>query len=419
MAVFSLTTNPTPFGQFDSDAAFQIDADSMVTFVKRRLGDDILSVELTKKQIWTCFEEATFEYNNYIHQYKLKADLSTLLGLPSVFTGSVTSGVFSASYSMSNMYIKRSMEFTMALAEPYALYGDAGGAYDTYSGYIDLHQGQQDYNIYTQMYRGDGPMSGSLFFDTMPSGTLGQKLRILDVMHFEPLAAQHFLLNASNVTNFLATNFNYESYTNASVFYVLPVFEDVLRRGMLEAAFRVRRSHYSYKLSGRNLRLFPIPQSGPYNRTKLWLRIGIAPDPTNPSNIYTSDSTGTEEFGKGPGLSAINNPATVPYTVVPYININMPGRHWIKEYTLALSKEILGLVRSKFKSIPIPGNDLTLNGDDLLAQSKDEKDKLHLQIKELFDSLTYDKLTEMDAQKAQNVQAQLKMVPIPKPIFIG
>jgi glycosyltransferase involved in cell wall biosynthesis len=85
------------------------------------------------------------------------------------------------------------------------------------------------------------------------------KLKIAEVFHFEPLAAQHFLLNASNITNFLATNFNYESYVNSTVFYVLPVFEDVLRRGMLETAFRVRRSNYSYEIMGRKLRIYPIP----------------------------------------------------------------------------------------------------------------------------------------------------------------
>ena len=48
MATFVQTLNPTPFGFFDSDPDFQTEADAMVVFVKRKLGDDILSVELTK-----------------------------------------------------------------------------------------------------------------------------------------------------------------------------------------------------------------------------------------------------------------------------------------------------------------------------------------------------------------------------------
>ena len=55
--MFSFTRNPTPFGFFDTDVDFQQEADACVTFTKRKLGDDILSVELTKKQIWACLEE--------------------------------------------------------------------------------------------------------------------------------------------------------------------------------------------------------------------------------------------------------------------------------------------------------------------------------------------------------------------------
>ena len=52
MSSFAFTRNPTPFGFFDTDSEFQTEADAVVTFTKRKLGDDILSVELTKKQIW-------------------------------------------------------------------------------------------------------------------------------------------------------------------------------------------------------------------------------------------------------------------------------------------------------------------------------------------------------------------------------
>ena len=44
MSSFSLTINPTSFGFFDADSQFQAEADAMVTFVKRKLGDDVLSV---------------------------------------------------------------------------------------------------------------------------------------------------------------------------------------------------------------------------------------------------------------------------------------------------------------------------------------------------------------------------------------
>ena len=80
MANFSNTLNPTPFSFFDSDNDFQVEADAMVTFVKRKLGDDVLSVELTRKQIWGCLEESTLEYSSIINQYQAKSQLANLLG---------------------------------------------------------------------------------------------------------------------------------------------------------------------------------------------------------------------------------------------------------------------------------------------------------------------------------------------------
>ena len=71
MSNFNSTISPTPFGFFDSDSVFQTEADNMVMFVKRKLGDDVLSVELTKKEIWACFEEACCEYSRLILETKI------------------------------------------------------------------------------------------------------------------------------------------------------------------------------------------------------------------------------------------------------------------------------------------------------------------------------------------------------------
>lgn len=399
MSNFASTINPTSFGFFDSDATFQLDADAIVTFVKRKLGDDVLSVELTKRQIWTCFEEATLEYGNIINQYQLKSELANMLGMTSVFSGSVVNGVLSSSVNVTNMYPRRTFEFLMRQAEPYSSYTGLGGSFESYFAYVNVVEGQQDYNIYRDLIRGVGSGSGQPFFETVPASAQ-TKLRVWEVMHFNPAAAQHFLLNSSNVTNFLATNFNYESYVNSTVFYVLPVFEDILRRGMLDVATRVRRSHYSYQISGPNIRIFPIPTSGPYLVDKIWFRIGVAQNPLSPD--YNDVS-----------LNGVSNPSQVPFSNVTYSLINASGRQWIRQYTLAAAKEVLGLVRRKLKRIPIPNSDLELDGSELVQEAKDEKEKLKTEIKELLDSLTYDKLLETEALKAESINKQLKYIPIP------
>lgn len=392
MTTFLSTINPTPFGFFDSDSTFQSEADSMVLFVKRKLGDDVLSVELTKKEIWTCFEEACCEYSRLIHEMKITSDLTNVLGMS---TGST---------DLTNRYAKRTIEYLLRMAEPYATEAYVGGSHDATLGYVELVSGKQDYNIYSDI---KDNTSGLGIYESMPSGSKG-KLKIVEIFHFEPLAAQHFLLNASNVTNFLATNFNYESYVNSTVFYVLPVFEDILRRGMLEQAFRVRRSNYSYEVLGGNIRIYPVPASD-LQTGRMYIKVMKPQSPLNPTS-YTDDS-----------IYGISGPSNIPFGNIPFSTINQPGRQWIRQYTLALCKELLGLIRSKFSSIPIPNADLTLNGSDLVSQGRDDKDKLTTQMKEFLANLTNQKLLEIDALAAENLNKQLRYIPMPlgKGIVIG
>lgn len=396
MPSFSNTVHPTPFGFFDSDAQFQTEADGMVTFVKRKLGDDVLSVELTNKEIWACFEESVCEYSRLVHELKIQSELVNVLGLPT------------SSTDLTNKYPRQSLEYLLRQAEPYATEAFIGGSYDATLGYFDLEAGRQDYNIYTEL---KSAASGTVIYDSLPSGSKG-KLRIIEVFHFEPLAAQHYLLNASNMTNFLATNFNYESYVNSTVFYVLPIFEDVLRRGMLEAASRVRRSNYSYDIIGSNLRIYPIPMTS-LQMGKLFVKVFAGQhDPLNP----TAYGSGSDE-----SIYGISGPSNVPLDNLPFNTITQPGRQWVRQYTLALCKELLGLIRSKFQTIPIPNADLQLNGDALVQQAREDKERLTTQLKEFLDNLTNVKLMEQQAALAESINKQLKYVPtaLGKAIVIG
>ena len=405
MPTFVQTLNPTPFGFFDSDAQFQTEADGMVTFVKRKLGDDVLSVELTKKEIWACFEEACLEYSRLVHEMRIRSELVNVLGLPTGSSGSLT-----------NVYPRSTLEFLIRMSEPYGSTAGVGGSYDLTLSYFDLEFGRQDYDLYTELKIAKGPQSGSLVVNTMPPGAAG-KIRVFEVFHFEPIAAQNFLLNASNMTNFLATNFNYESYVNSTVFYVLPVFEDVLRRGMLETAFRVRRSHFSYQIIGSNVRIFPIPSSD-LQLGRLYL--SVSPYQQNPLLDSTSGISGSIAYQDN-SLYGISGPNNVPFDNIPFTTINQPGRQWIRQLTLALARELLGLIRSKFDSIPIPNADLKLNGDALVSQGREDKEKLLDQMKEFLVDLTRDKLVEREVAIAEALQKQLRTVPMPlgKSIIIG
>ena len=404
MATFQATTSPTPFGIFDSEKDFIIDANAMVTFVKRKLGDDILSVELTNKQVWMSFEEAALEYVRIINEYQTKSQLGNLVGndlnIPSNDSSTADGGPTGAE----GKFPRETLEYLMRKAEPYASHAGTGGAYNIYSGSIQLADGRQDYNLYDEMMVVD-PADGvsKLAKTVFPR----QKLRIFEIQHFSPQAAYRFF-DTTSAINYLNNEFAFESFTPETVFYVLPVFEDLLRAQQMDISNRVRRSNYSYEIIGQNIRIYPRPTVTDPGTKKLWIRFGKGTDGLAPDI----------DDGSIDGVSGMHN---IPFGNIEYAKINSMGRQWIRQYAFSLSKELLGLVRSKFGSIPIPNGDLQLNGSDLLSQAQGEKEKLITQLREMLDSLTYDKLLEGQATEVASMQTILKAVPIPlgKCITIG
>jgi len=389
MSTFAQTTNPTPFGIFDADTSFQTDADKMITFVKRKLGDDILSVELTKKQIWANLEEACFEYSNILNQYQAKSTMLTYLGYS---TGS-QSGLETA-------FPRESLEYLARFADPYASEAGLGGSYDMFSGSIDLEPGRQDYNIYTELkYASGNPLLNSGSF-----GSPKTKMRVMEVFHFNPQAAYRFF-DTTSAINYLNNEFTFESFTPETIFYVLPVFEDILRAGQLDLSNRVRRSNYSYKVVGRNIRIFPTPTNTPNLARKLYIRVKYWQNPTNPS--FTDET-----------IYGVNNLSNIPFGNLTYGRINSMGLQWIRQYTLALSMEQLGYIRNKFTTVPIPGGTVTLNGGDLTSKGREDKKELVTKLKEMLETLTYDKLIENAVARGENLTKQLSKIPVPNGMAI-
>jgi len=398
MATFANTRSPTPFGFFDGDAAFQTEADAMVTFVKRKLGDDILSVELTKKQIWACMEESLLEYGSVVNTYQAQSQLMSLMGFP---TGSAVSGSFNIGpHGSEQMLPRESFEFVNRQAEPYASEAGIGGSYQSISGSIDLVRDKQDYDIYKDLKDGDGGLAVDNALNTQ-----GSKLKILEVYHFSPQAAYRFF-DTTSAINYLNNEFSFESFTPETIFYVLPVFEDVLRAGQLDISNRVRRSNYSYRIFGTNIRIYPKPTQ--FEPKKLWFRVAYAPDPFRPA--YEDAS-----------VYGVNNLSNVPYGNLQFDRINSIGRQWVRQFTLAAAKEVLGLVRGKFSSVPIADGDLTLNSDELVSAGREEKVNLRTELREILDSMTYKNLALAEAERTEGLIRILKNIPMPmgKAIIMG
>lgn len=69
---------------------------------------------------------------------------------------------------------------------------------------------------------------------------------------------------------------------------------------------------------------------------------------------------------------------------VMLLNDNISGM-WIKEYAYSFAKRILGEARSKFSQLAGPGGGTQMNGTALLAEAKEELDKLEDEVKRYVD----------------------------------
>ena len=196
----------------------------------------------------------------------------------------------------------------------------------------------------------------------------------------------------------------YGMYADDSTFEVIPVWQNKQQAMAYEDTIYTRNSHYSYEIKNNKLRLYPVPQD--ISPDNLFVEFTVAADPWN-----ESDST------RAVGTQGVNNLNTLPFTNLPYSSINSIGKQWIRRFALALCKEMLGQIRGKFATIPIPGESVTLNHSELLSQAKEEQNALREELKTVLDELTYPKLVATDSELMDS--ANKIMQNIPYNIYVG
>ena len=157
---------------------------------------------------------------------------------------------------------------------------------------------------------------------------------------------------------------SYGQYADDSAFQLVPTWQNKAQALAFEDAIYTRMSHFSYEIKDNKLRVYPIPQIS--TPTKMWIQFSVQQDPWT-EGVYDE------------GINGVNNMNTLPFDNIPYANINSIGKQWIRKYALALCKEMLGQIRGKFNSIPIPGESITLNHAELLSQAKEEQQQLNHQ----------------------------------------
>jgi len=389
------------YGIYNTDAFYSGAADQ-VSYVHGKLGGNILDIEIETANVYKAYEEACLEYSYLLNTHQAKNVLSDMLGGS---TGSFDEdGEFTA--YRSDTTIKPNLKFprfTLAysahVATSVSTQAKMGGHERIYSASFDIVKDQQDYDLQALIY------SASLSASSEFSGTVGNNKIIIEKVYYRLRTASWRFFGGGVNTNSTATRYStFGQYGSDSTFEIAPVWQQELYASAYENALKVRSSHYSYELKNNRLRIFPIPTTAS-NPEKMYI------------NFRVQNESYEEESDRKYGADGINNINSLPFPNVPYENINSIGKHWIRRFCLALCKETLGQVRSKLGSIPIPGNDITLNGSALIGEGKEEQNALREELKTVLDEMTYAKLAEGDAGFQQSLGETLKV--IPHGIYVG
>ena len=391
--IYAKSTGDNPF----YDENFVSGAVDQVSYTYKMLGGDVLDVELTEENVYTAYESAVLEYSYLVNIHQGKNSLPNALGhTTGTFDhqGQLLSGDLSGSLSGSHVSLKYpKFDVTYAKRMSFRASQDAGlnGMVTEYSASISIAQDIQDYDLQDIIGREHASVVN------------GKRIEVKKVFYKTPHAMWRFYgyFGGLNTVGNMST---YGMYADDSTFEVIPPWQNKLQSVAYEDAIYTRNSHYSYEIKNNKLRIFPRPNSG--SPENIWVQFTVPEDAWSEAGEDLSNNT-----------NGINNLNTMPFANIPYQNINSIGKQWIRRFALATTKEMLGQIRGKFATIPIPGDSVTLNASDLLSQAKDEQEKLREELKTVLDELTYNKIAQMEAETIEAGNRTLKNVP--NGVYVG
>ena len=369
----------TPFGLYDSDNIFTGSAVSTAKWCAKRLGYPIVDIELQSGSFFACFEEAVTEYSSQVNRFNIKENLLFLKGNN---TGS----------SYTHVNVKPNLGRSIEISKQYGAEAGVGGDVTWYSGSVAVSSGSgQEYDLDALW----GAVSES-----------GKTMEIKRVFYQASPAITRFFdpyVGTGTATSQLLGSFGWQNASPAVYYLMMPMYDDMLRMQAIEFNDVVRKSAYSFELINNKLRIFPKPtNSSPYN---LYFQYILTEDRSQPYKNRASASAEVSDF------------SNVPYDNMTYNQINDPGKQWIRKYTLALSKELLGGIRSKYSAVPIPGGDVTVDGDTLRTEAASEKEVLISQLREDLEQASRRNMLERQKEESEFQRETINHVPLN--IYIG
>ena len=374
-SVDNVISGSTPFGIYDTDTIYQTDGPKVASWCAKRLGYPIVDVELVDLNFYACFEEAVSEYSAQVNQFNIKNNLSSLQGQP---TGS--------DYTQKN--VKGSpLPNLIEISDSYGTYANVGGKVDIKSGSIALNSGSQEYDL--QALWGDVSESGN-------------RLNITKVFYEATPAINRFFdpysVSGQGTLN-LIDEFGFGSFSPAAQFVLMPIYEDILRIQAIEFNDQIRKSAFSFNIVNNKLKLFPKPTK----TSTLWFEYIVKSE-------FDAAATSVTD-------GVVADYSNTGYDFHTYSRINDVGKQWIRKYTLALAKELLGAIREKFSSVPIPGSEVSLDGAALRSEAQTEKDALIEQLREVLNDLSDKERYQSEADQADAQQRVIGKIPLN--IYVG
>lgn len=380
-----LKPGDTPWGYYDNDTLFQIDALKFSKWAARRLGYPIVDIEMQSGSFYACFEEAINEYAAIVNQYNMRDNMMTLQG-----------NEYSQNTNISQKVIKPNMGRVIEIATEYGMEAGVGGTVAHNKGWIDVTEGTQIYDLETAV-------SQSLYENGIDNtDVIHHNIEIKQVYHYAPPAINRYFnpfLGSGN--QYLMSSFGWDKLSGVN-YIMMPMFNDLLRIQAIEFSDQIRRSAYSFQIIDNKIKIFPIPKTN--------YRIYF-------DYIFKSDRNDPFLQGKEDGSLYMSDASNIPYGIMTYKNINAVGRQWITKWGLALCKEYLGAVRAKYQSIPSLNTDVILDGSDLRQQAQSEREALMTELKETLEQLSR-KQQMLNKQEEANALTEI-LTKVPTLIYIA
>lgn len=370
-AVIPVSGN-TAFGYYDDDSFFQTNGISFARFAFLKLGGYINQIELKATHYYTALEDAVTVYGKELYEYKIRENYLS-------FEGNTTGS------NLNTSLIQPNFGNIIRISEEYGNEVGSGGNVNYYTGSIDLVSGQQFYDL-------------NVWASASASLTAGDSIEVKRVFYEAPPAIiRYFDPYAGTGTGMqsLMETFGFGQFSPGINFMLMPIYFDVQKIQAIEFNDQIRRSAYSFELVNNQLRVFPIPT---FDRV-LWFNY-----------IKKSERNAIVKDDRN---NLITNISNVPYTRVNYSQINGPGIKWINDYALANVKETLGIIRSKYGSIPVPNSEVTLNGQVLVDEATNEKQALIEQLRSTLEDTSRKVQMQKKAEEASAMRDTFTNIPLP------